>query len=206
MHCGPLPTRKYSRLANWCACMPFRSCLLCKRCARVWRLRMPSWGLCWQRGSQRLCTCKSPPPGATAWLPLLQLATPPVLSRRVPFLFGRLANFQGPWIAQVQAPAVSPVWLGQADQPCRRCRPTEGHLSHRSELPQSLLACLQVVRQVLVAPAVQGALQKAAASRPPGAAAGSEGLAVVLPPVLEAVLDRHAPARSCCRPLESRWN
>ncbi|KAK9787882.1 hypothetical protein WJX73_008548 [Symbiochloris irregularis] len=48
----------------------------------------------------------------------------------------------------------------------------------------------QVVRQVLVGPAVQEALQKAAASRPPGAAAGSEGLAAVLPPVLEAVLDR----------------
>ena len=51
-------------------------------------------------------------------------------------------------------------------------------------------ACVQVVRQVLVAPAVQEALHRAAASRAPGAAAGSEGLAAVLPPVLNAVLDR----------------
>ncbi|KAK9784931.1 hypothetical protein WJX73_001855, partial [Symbiochloris irregularis] len=69
----------------------------------------------------------------------------------------------------------------------------------------------QVVRQVLVGPAVQEALQKAAASRPPGAAAGSEGLAAVLPPVLEAVLDRcktilqatlapSAPLRQPCTP------
>ena len=48
----------------------------------------------------------------------------------------------------------------------------------------------QVVRQVLVAPAVQAALSSAAAARPPGAAAGSEGLQAVLPSMLAAVLDR----------------
>lgn len=48
----------------------------------------------------------------------------------------------------------------------------------------------QVVRQTLVAPAVQAALATAAAGRAPGAAAGADGLAAVLPPMLATILDR----------------
>ena len=55
------------------------------------------------------------------------------------------------------------------------------------------IAVLQVVQQVLVAPAVQEALTGAAGRRQPGAVAGSEGLQAVLPAILDAALAKSVP-------------
>ena len=58
---------------------------------------------------------------------------------------------------------------------------------------------LQVVRQVLVAPAVQEALSSAAGKRQPGVVAGSEGLQAVLPSILDAALARSIPRMRALR-------
>lgn len=63
---------------------------------------------------------------------------------------------------------------------------------HFMPVPHMCSHCMQVVRQTLVAPAVQAALATAAAGRAPGAAAGADGLAAVLPPMLATILDRCA--------------